>query len=67
MSNKTEVQTAYDALRHQEHIHKFVIPVEWQNFGSSEYNGSGYNTVVTGSKVTKLMCECGEEKNRGDN
>lgn len=55
---------SYDLNANQEHLHNFTIPVEWavgyyDNEGDFHIDPSDPITVVT-----KLMCECGEEKRR---
>ena len=50
------------------HVHEFVIPVEWKNIGFDwiyKGDGSGPKPVFSGASVTKLACACGEEKDRG--
>lgn len=48
------------------HEHKFVIPVEWKFQFWGKYNVSSVSEPHPREKVvTRLMCECGEERNRG--
>lgn len=43
------------------HQHKFVIPVEWENYPAG---GQGKRQWRDTSVVTRLRCECGEETER---
>lgn len=44
-----------------EHIHQFTIPVEWGTDDISSLFNDGW---VVRRFVIKLMCPCGEEKER---
>lgn len=50
------------------HIHKFVIPVEFEHYGQvTLYDGRGSVSIVLNkTRVTVLRCACGEEKERTD-
>jgi hypothetical protein len=53
-------------VRLQRHEHQFTIPVEWK-YDSDENIGGDYAPaviVLTGKRVTKLRCVCGEETER---